>query len=99
MTLWQLWHPCRPGHERCAVDGVECECERVEQERMAEPCECLACGRMHRKLGQPPWALSHEDACRLSRLFNERANLSLVQDQKINEWLKLVIARSLQDAG
>lgn len=25
--------PCREGHERCAVDGVECECERIELEK------------------------------------------------------------------
>lgn len=62
-------------------------------------CECLSCGRMHRHLGHPPWAISHEDACRLSRLFNERANLSLVQDQKINDWLKRVISGSLQHAA
>jgi len=24
--------PCSPGRERCAVDGVECECERIEEE-------------------------------------------------------------------
>lgn len=58
-------------------------------------CECVICGRNHRRLGAPPWGLSHEDACRLSRLFNERANLSLVQDQKINDWLKRLIAETL----
>jgi hypothetical protein len=26
--------PCRPGHERCAVDGVECECEQRQLEGM-----------------------------------------------------------------
>jgi hypothetical protein len=53
-------------------------------------CECLACGRLHRRLGQPPWALSHDDACRLSRVFGEsvRVNLQIgSQDYQINERL------------
>jgi hypothetical protein len=36
--------------------------------------------------------LNHADLCRLSRLFNERANLELSQDMRINEWLKEAIA-------
>jgi hypothetical protein len=26
------WQPCREGRERCAVDGVECECEARQRE-------------------------------------------------------------------
>ena len=37
--------------------------------------------------------LSHADFCYLSRLFNERANLTWPRDQRINEWLKRGIAR------
>ncbi len=36
--------------------------------------------------------LTHADACRLSRAFNEVANLGNSQDRAINEWLKSVIA-------
>jgi hypothetical protein len=46
---------------------------------------------MHREAAKMPWALSYADACRLSRLFNETANLSFSQDQNINEWLKHVL--------
>jgi len=38
--------------------------------------------------------LSHEDMCRLSRLFNERADLRTPQDARINEWLKEQISKS-----
>lgn len=36
--------------------------------------------------------MTHEDFCRLSRAFNEVANLGLTQDYRINEWLKRQIA-------
>lgn len=42
--------------------------------------------------------LSHEDMCRLSRLFNERADLSGQQDYRINEWLKEQIAKAYSPA-
>ena len=67
-----------------------------------ELCECARCGRQHRKLGSPPWALSHDDLCRLSRAFNEAGNLFSPQDRKINEWLKIQIAaaqRDMQEVG
>lgn len=32
--------------------------------------------------------LDHDDMCRLSRAFNQQANLGAVQDARINEWLK-----------
>ncbi len=35
--------------------------------------------------------LRHEDLCRLSRAFNEVANLHVAQDTRINEWLKTQI--------
>lgn len=37
-------------------------------------------------------SISHDDACRLSRAFNERSDLATPQDQRVNEWLKRVIA-------
>jgi hypothetical protein len=56
-------------------------------------CECLTCGRQHKSLGfgSPPWAINHDDACRLSRGFNETADLRRAQDLRINEWLKRLI--------
>lgn len=36
-------------------------------------------------------SITHADACRLSRAFNESANLASSQDRAINEWLKAVI--------
>jgi hypothetical protein len=37
--------------------------------------------------------LSHDDLCRLSRSFNENANLAIgSQDYRINEWLKNLLA-------
>lgn len=36
-------------------------------------------------------SLSHDDACRLSRAFNEVAHLGTNQDYRINEWLKALI--------
>ncbi len=39
----------------------------------------------------PAWTLSFDDACRLSRVFNEGANLGRTQDRDINEWLKKLI--------
>lgn len=32
--------------------------------------------------------LSHDDLCRLARLFGDGCNLRLMQDYRINEWLK-----------
>jgi hypothetical protein len=43
---------------------------------------------------QQPDELLHEDWCRLSRLFNETADLRHAQDGRINEWLKRKIAKS-----
>lgn len=60
-------------------------------------CECPACGRLHRHLGTPPWALSHEDLCRLSRVFNGAPTTgNLGQDGRINEWLKRHIAAAIE---
>jgi hypothetical protein len=58
-------------------------------------CECPRCGRMHRHLGIPPWALSHDDLCHLSRSFNAHSALRTGQDQRVNEWLKRMIAEAL----
>jgi hypothetical protein len=68
-------------------------------ERLRKPpsnltCECLMCGRMHPRLGQPPWALRHDEACRLSRIFNQASDLRTSDDRRINEWLKVLIERS-----
>lgn len=41
-------------------------------------------------------AISHEDACRLSRVFCAASDLRTSQDQRINEWLKAVIAGAVQ---
>jgi hypothetical protein len=48
---------------------------------------------MHRHLGTPPWALSHDDLCHLSSRFGFSVDLRTPQDQRINEWLKRMIAR------
>lgn len=61
-----------------------------------EPCECPRCGRQHLHLGVPPWALSYEDFCELSRLFNQTAGLKISQHYRINEWLKREIAAALE---
>jgi hypothetical protein len=63
-------------------------------ERLRVDCECLTCGRMHRHLGRPPWVLSHDEACRLSRIFNQTSDLRTSDDRRINEWLKILIERS-----
>lgn len=55
-------------------------------------CECLVCGRQHKSLNAE--SLSHNDACRLSRVFNEGNDLRSTQDATINEWLKKLIART-----
>lgn len=58
-----------------------------------EMCECPRCGKSHWKLGTPPGALSHDDFCRLSRVFNAGANAAAgTQDDRINDWLKRQIA-------
>lgn len=36
--------------------------------------------------------MTHDDYCRLSRVFNEGADLRRSQDYNINEWLKRRIA-------
>lgn len=56
-----------------------------------EMCQCFMCGRTHRTLGHPPWAISHQELCRLSRAFNEVARLDQSDDLRINEWLKRLI--------
>ncbi len=45
----------------------------------------------HTTVSTPAWTLSYDDACRLSRVFNEGANLGRTQDRDINEWLKKLI--------
>lgn len=37
---------------------------------------------------------TYEDACRLSRAFNQSANLRDDQDRRINEWIKTLIQQS-----
>lgn len=37
-------------------------------------------------------SLSHDDLCRLSRVFNVGANLANANDHLINEWLKQAIS-------
>lgn len=56
---------------------------------MTEDCECTKCGRLHKRLGTPPWALSHDDLTRLSRNF--LTDYRSTQDQRINDWLKRLI--------
>jgi hypothetical protein len=65
---------------------------------MADICECPRCGRNHHKLGTPPWALSHDDMCRLSRVFGDTAYMSGTQDWRINEWLKRQITALQEQA-
>ena len=62
---------------------------------MSEDCECPICGRNHRRLGTPPWAISREDVDRLSRVFNAGVRLDTRQDTEINEWLKAVARLSV----
>lgn len=38
------------------------------------------------------FSISHSDFCRLSRAFNEAANLRDANDRRINEWLKAMIS-------
>lgn len=38
--------------------------------------------------------LAHDDACRLSRVFDEASGLRTSQDIRINEWLKELIRES-----
>ncbi len=54
-------------------------------------CECIQCGRLHKPLGIPPWALSQADLAHLSRSFN--TDYRTAQDQRINEWLKHLIVQ------
>jgi len=55
-------------------------------------CECVTCGRLHHRLASPPWALSHADLCHLSRQF--QTDYRTTQDQRINDWLKRLIAQA-----
>lgn len=41
--------------------------------------------------------LSHDDWCRLSRAFNQAADLRWEQDVRINDWLKRHIAKAAID--
>jgi hypothetical protein len=68
-----------------------------EEERAAARtiCECPRCGRSHNRLGTPPGALTNDELCHLSRLFNELSTLRDERDIRINEWLKQQIAASL----
>lgn len=38
--------------------------------------------------------LDHDDMCRLSRAFNQVADLRTAQDLRINEWLKVQIGEA-----
>lgn len=64
-------------------------------------CECVICGRMHRRLGNPPYALSHKQICRLSVLFQRGgADLSInSEDYKINEFLKGLLTQTQASEG
>ena len=61
--------------------------------KLCDLCQCQQCGRMFSP-NVPTSKLSHLDACRLSRLFNNVANLGNAQDYRINDWLKTIIAGS-----
>ena len=43
---------------------------------------------------QGPPALSLDDVCRLSRVFNDGCELAAPQDRRINDWLKNAIANA-----
>jgi hypothetical protein len=60
-------------------------------------CQCIQCGRMHRHLGTPPWALNHDDLCRLSKSFGAATDYRTSQDQRINDWLKQLIGSAETD--
>src|SRR5882762_4018595 len=57
---------------------------------------CTNCGAWEEFAApaSPPRKLSHDDLCRLSRAFNQVANLGSSQDFLINEWLKARIAEA-----
>lgn len=46
-----LWRPCREGHERCAVDGVECECEARHIRMGPSPTVCRVMAKFCERLG------------------------------------------------
>jgi hypothetical protein len=46
-----LWQPCREGHERCAVDGVECECEARHVRMGPSPTVCRVMAKFEDRLG------------------------------------------------
>lgn len=55
-------------------------------------CECVTCGRMHRRLGEPPWAITHAELCSLSRAWGKHTDYRTSSDVRVNEWLKKQIA-------
>jgi hypothetical protein len=80
-----------------------CGCGAEAPDRES-PCDCpTACVYLRRE-GQDDeiaikhgreaafYGLAHDDLARLSRAFNEVANLAVPQDSRINEWLKQRLA-------
>lgn len=51
-------------------------------------------GRSGVALGTATPHLTHADACRLSRAFNQTADLRTDEDRRINDWLKELIAHA-----
>src|SRR6185436_1073691 len=76
----------------CSIVWHE-EGERWAKERLYHHQRCLASLRGETIVASG--LLSHDDYCRLSRLFNEHAALDGGQDYRINEWLKGQIAAAL----
>ena len=63
-------------------------------------CECVKCGRMHRRLGSPPWALTRNDLMLLSRTVGRHMDLNINQPgYRINEWLKRLLTSENIDNG
>ena len=61
---------------------------------MDDICECQTCGRMHRHLGNPPWALSYVDMQRLAIAFCGTPEMRTTQGLRISQWLRRMIAVS-----
>lgn len=66
---------CPEGRERCAVDGVECECERreydrIDQERLRNgpsPTVCRVMAKFADRLGHPDEAARWREAADMPR--------------------------------
>lgn len=83
---------------RYMLDGLQATLARPDRET-TDHDEAQRVGGRDLALGAATPAITHADACRLSRAFNEASDLRSDEDRRINEWLKeLIVSPKVEES-